>query len=64
MSRKAESAEINSQHVPLRQTAEEKGRGKGLELLAPKNKVLIITKTRFYIQVLRVHTCLDPQQTK
>jgi hypothetical protein len=30
MSRKAESAEINSQHVPLRQNAEEKGRGKGL----------------------------------
>jgi hypothetical protein len=31
MNRKAESAGINSQHVPLRQTAEEKGRGKGLE---------------------------------
>jgi len=31
MSRKAERAEINSQHVPLRQTAEAKGRGKGLE---------------------------------
>jgi hypothetical protein len=31
MSRKDESAEINSQHVPLRQTAEATGRGKGLE---------------------------------
>jgi hypothetical protein len=30
-STKAESAEINSQHVPLRQTAEATGRGKGLE---------------------------------
>jgi hypothetical protein len=29
-----------------------------------KNKVLIITKTRCCIQLLRVHTCLDPQQTK